>query len=96
MTPQSSVNLPKTHLKTAQNSAKQYKKRVLRAVFALLPASFDLFFDFVLPRHLPVLLVTQQDLGEGPQWNAARRRPRCEHLLTTLRPVITSNLSEEV
>ena len=35
MTPQSSVNFPKTHLKTAQNSAKQYKKRVLRAVFAL-------------------------------------------------------------
>ena len=36
MTPQSSVNFPKTHLKTAQNSGKQYKKRVLRAVFALL------------------------------------------------------------
>ena len=35
MTPQSSVNFPKTHLKAAQNSAKQSKKRVLRAVFAL-------------------------------------------------------------
>ena len=36
MTPQSSVNFPKTHLKTAPNSAKHYKKRVLRAAFALL------------------------------------------------------------
>ena len=36
MTPQSSVNFPKTHLETAQDSAKQYKKRVMRAVFALL------------------------------------------------------------
>ena len=36
MTPQSSVNFPKTHLKTASNSEKQYKKRVMRAVFALL------------------------------------------------------------
>ena len=34
MTPQSSVNFPKTHLKTAQNSEKHYKKRVMRAVFA--------------------------------------------------------------
>ena len=38
MTPQSSVNFPKTHLKRAKNSGKQYKKRVLRAVFALLAA----------------------------------------------------------
>jgi hypothetical protein len=36
MTPQSSVNFPKTHLKTAKNSEKYYKKRVMRAVFALL------------------------------------------------------------
>ena len=35
MTPQSSVIFPKIHLKTAKNSGKQYKKRVLRAVFAL-------------------------------------------------------------
>ena len=35
MTPQSSVNFPKTHPKTAQNGEKQYKKRVMRAVFAL-------------------------------------------------------------
>ena len=35
MTPQNSVNFPKTHLKTALNSGKQYKKWVLRAVFAL-------------------------------------------------------------
>ena len=35
MTPQSSVNFPKIDLKTAQNSRKQYKKWVLRAVFAL-------------------------------------------------------------
>ena len=28
MTPQSSVNFPKTHLKRAQNSEKHYKKRV--------------------------------------------------------------------
>ena len=35
MTPQSIVNLPKTHLKTAQNSESRYKKRVKRAVFAL-------------------------------------------------------------
>ena len=35
MTPQSSVNFPKIDLKTAQNSAKQSKKRVMRAVFAL-------------------------------------------------------------
>ena len=41
MTPQSSVNLPKTHLKTAQNSAKHYKKRVMRAVFALLTGCSD-------------------------------------------------------
>ena len=27
---------PKTHLKTAQNGAKHYKKQVMRAVFALL------------------------------------------------------------
>ena len=32
MTPQSSVNFPKTHLKRAKNSAKQHKKRVMRAV----------------------------------------------------------------
>ena len=37
MTPQSSVNFPKTHLKTAQNGEKHYEKRVLRAVFALRP-----------------------------------------------------------
>ena len=36
-TPQSSINFPKTHLKRASNSGKQYKKRVMRAVFALLP-----------------------------------------------------------
>ena len=36
MTSQSSVNFPKTHLKTAQNSAKHHKKQVVRAVFALL------------------------------------------------------------
>ena len=35
MTPQSSANFPKTHLKTAENSAKHYKKQVMRAVFAL-------------------------------------------------------------
>ena len=35
MTPQSSVKFPKTHLKRAQNSGKHYKKRILRAVFAL-------------------------------------------------------------
>jgi hypothetical protein len=35
MTPQSSVNFPKIDLKTAQNSGNQYKKRVVRAVFAL-------------------------------------------------------------
>ena len=39
MTPQSSVSFPKTHLKAAQNSAKYYKKRVMRAVFALPPAA---------------------------------------------------------
>ena len=36
MTSQSSVNFPETSLKTAQNSAKHYKKQVMRAVFALL------------------------------------------------------------
>ena len=40
MTPQSSVDFPKTHLKTAQNSAKHCKKQVMRAVFAL-PVIFD-------------------------------------------------------
>ena len=35
MTPQSSVNFPKTQLKRASNSGKHYKKRVLRAVFPL-------------------------------------------------------------
>ena len=35
MTPQSSVNFPKIDLKTAQNSRKQYKKWVMRAVFAV-------------------------------------------------------------
>jgi len=35
MTPQSSVNFPKIHLKRASNSGKQYKKRVMRAVSAL-------------------------------------------------------------
>ena len=35
MTPQSSVNFPKIDLRRAQNSAKQYKKRVMRAVFAV-------------------------------------------------------------
>jgi len=38
MTSQSSVNFPKTGLKTASNSGKHYKKRVMRAVFALLMA----------------------------------------------------------
>ena len=36
MTPQSSVNFPKVDLKRPLNSGKQYKKRVMRAVFALL------------------------------------------------------------
>ena len=36
MTPQSGVNLPKIHLKTAQNGEKHYKKRVMRANFALI------------------------------------------------------------
>ena len=36
MTPQSSVNLPKTHLKTDQNGAEHYQTQVMRAVFALL------------------------------------------------------------
>ena len=35
MTSQSSVNPPKTGLKTAQNSAKHYRKQVMGAVFAL-------------------------------------------------------------
>jgi hypothetical protein len=38
MTPQSSVNFPKIDLKTALNSAKQYRtQRVMRAVFAVQP-----------------------------------------------------------
>jgi hypothetical protein len=45
MTSQSSANFPKMDLKAAQNKAKQYKKRVLRAVFALLPT-------FVVPDRL--------------------------------------------
>ena len=36
MTSQCSVNFPQTGLKAAQNSAKHYKKRVMRAVFALM------------------------------------------------------------
>ena len=43
-TPQSSVNFPKTHLKSASNSGKQYRKRVLRAGFAL-PAFCVIAFD---------------------------------------------------
>ena len=39
MTSQSSVNLPKTGLKTAQNSAKHYKKQVMSAVFALITST---------------------------------------------------------
>jgi len=39
MNSQSSVNSPKTGLKTAQNSAKHYKRQVMRAVFALLKHS---------------------------------------------------------
>ena len=37
MTPQSSVNFPKIDLKSPLKVQKQYKKRVLRAVFALRP-----------------------------------------------------------
>ena len=39
MTSQSSDHFPKTHLKTAQNCAKHYKKQVVRAVFALMSHS---------------------------------------------------------
>jgi len=35
MTSQSSVNIPKAGLKTAQNSAKHAEKQVMRAIFAL-------------------------------------------------------------
>ena len=35
MTSQSSAISPQTDVKTAQNSAKHYKKQVMRAVFAL-------------------------------------------------------------
>ena len=35
MTSQSSVNFPKTHLKTAQNGEKYHKKKIVRAGFAL-------------------------------------------------------------
>ena len=68
MTPQNSVNFPKTHLKRAKNSEKHYKKWVLRAVFALaggdIPSpgrqdkSFRWDLNFQMQHHLLDLCMT--------------------------------------
>ena len=70
MTSQSSVISPKTHLETAQNSAKHYKKQVMRAVFALpLPRGGPAWSDWwecrwQYPRGSGSTLQTPSNLSE--------------------------------